>query len=134
MRKSRFVLLGIVSLAILTTPLTVYAQATTPAANPAAAATPAATPGPLAIFTNYPAQVVGLGETATLPLKVRSGTPGAVDLSVENAPQGWTVSFRGGNRIVSSTYADGVNDATVDLRVETPPDDKAGEVKFNVVA
>ena len=134
MRKSRFVLLVIVSLAILTTPLTVYAQAATPAANPATAATPAATPGPLAIFTNYPSQVVGLGETTTLPLKVRSGTPGAVDLSVENAPQGWTVSFRGGNRIVSSTYADGVNDAAVDLRVETPPDAKAGEVKFNVVA
>ena len=79
MRKSRFVSLVIVLLAILTTPLTVYAQATTPAANPATAATPAATPAPLAIFTNYPAQVVGLGETATLPLKVRSGTPGTVD-------------------------------------------------------
>ncbi len=86
MRKSRFVLLVIVSLAILTTPLTVYAQATTPAANPATAATPAATPGPLAIFTNYPSQVVGIGETATLPLKVRSGTPGTVDLSAENVP------------------------------------------------
>lgn len=134
MRKSRFVSLVIVLLAILTTPLTVYAQATTPAANPATAATPAATPAPLAIFTNYPAQVVGLGETATLPLKVRSGTPGTVDLSVENAPAGWTVSFRGGNRIVSSTYADGVNDATVDLRVETPPNAKAGVVKFNVAA
>ncbi|MFN8464735.1 MAG: NEW3 domain-containing protein [Caldilineaceae bacterium] len=134
MRKSRFVLLVIVSLAILTTPLTVYAQATTPAANPATAATPSATPAPLAIFTNYPSQVVGLGETATLPLKVRSGTPGTVDLSVQNAPEGWAVSFRGGNRIVSSTYADGVNDATVDLRVETPADAKAGEVKFNVVA
>ncbi len=134
MRKSRFVLLVIVSLAILTTPLTVYAQATTPAANPATAATPAATPAPLAIFTNYPSQVVGLGETATLPLKVRSGTPGTVDLSVENAPAGWTVSFRGGNRIVSSTYADGVNDATVDLRVETPADAKAGVVNFSVVA
>ena len=134
MRKSRFVLLVIVSLAILTTPLTVYAQAATPVANPATAATPAATPGPLAIFTNYPSQVVGLGETATLPLKVRSGTPGTVDLSVENAPPGWTVSFRGGNRIVSSTYADGVSDAAVDLRVETPPDAQAGEVKFNVVA
>ena len=35
MRKSRFVLLVISTLAILTTPLTVYAQATTPAANPA---------------------------------------------------------------------------------------------------
>ena len=134
MRKSRFVLLVIVSLAILTTPLTVYAQATTPAANPATAATPSATPGPLAIFTNYPSQVVGIGETATLPLKVRSGTPGTVDLSAENVPQGWTVSFRGGNRIVSSTYADGVNDASVDLRVETPADAKAGATKFNVVA
>jgi uncharacterized membrane protein len=125
--------LVIVSLAILTTPLTVYAQATTPAANPATAATPAATPVPLAIFTNYPSQVVGIGETATLPLKVRSGTPGIVELSAENVPQGWTVSFRGGNRIVSSTYADGTNDATVDLRVETPPDAKAGVTKFNVV-
>ncbi len=73
MRKSRFVLLVIVSLAILTTPLTVYAQATTPAANPATAATPTATPAPLAIFTNYPSQVVGLGETATLPLKDLGG-------------------------------------------------------------
>ena len=57
---------------------------------------------------------------------MRSGTPGVVDLSAENVPQGWTVSFRGANRIVSSTYVDGVNDATVDLRVETPADAQAG--------
>ena len=39
-----------------------------------------------------------------MPLKVRSSTPGTVDLSLPNAPQGWTLSFRGGNRIVSSVY------------------------------
>ena len=43
MRKSRFVLWVIVPFA-------------------------SCTPRPLAIFTNYPSQVVGLGETAALPL------------------------------------------------------------------
>ncbi len=144
MRKSRFVLLVISTLAILTTPLTVYAQATAPAGNPAPATTPSAAvapatappavPVPLTIFTNYPAQVVGIGETATIPLKVRSSTPGIVELSLPNAPQGWPLSFRGGGRIVSSVYVDGVNDAAVELRVETPADAQAGLAAFDVTA
>ncbi|MEJ5200205.1 MAG: NEW3 domain-containing protein, partial [Anaerolineae bacterium] len=48
--------------------------------------------------------------------------------------EGWTATFRGGGRIVQSVFADGVSDATVDLRLEPPKNLKAGTYKFVVVA
>lgn len=121
------VFLSVIMLLALT-PLAALAQATTPQST-----TPD-TPQPLTIFTTFPAQVIGLDETVSLPLKVRAGAPQAVQLTVEEAPADWQVSFRGGSRTVSSVFADGVNDASVDLRVEPAADTSAGVYNFTIVA
>lgn len=128
MRRVQYSALLIVILLLIFAPLGAYAQDNT------AQATTNAAPQPLTIFTTYPSQVIGLDETVSLPLKVRSGVAETVNLSVENAPDGWQVSFRGGSRTVSSVFVDGVNDASVDLRVE-PANVAPGSVyTFTVVA
>ena len=121
MRKTQLFLTLIVLLLLaasfMAAPLQALAQDTAPAATPPAnqAANQAAAQ-PLTIFTAYPAQAIGLDETVTLPLTLRAGTAQPVNLSVENAPEGWEISFRGGQRTVTSVFADGENDASVDLR------------------
>ena len=113
-----------VTLSVMVAPQRALAQSTpVPTETSTETPAPAGTPTPLTIFTSYPAQVIGIGETLNLSLKIRTGAPGAVALSVENAPAEWTMTFRGGGRIVSAVYADGVNDATVDLRIEPPAAD-----------
>lgn len=113
---------------LLLTPATLFAQGDpTPAANP----TP---PAPLSIFTTFPAQVIGLNENISIPLKVRAGTAQTVQLSLEDVPAGWNVFFRGGNRSVSAVYVDGVNDASVDLRVEPATTAAGGVYNLTVVA
>ena len=62
---------------------------------------PTATPEPLTIYTQYPSRMIGFGEIVTLPLKVRAGTAQTVWLQVNDLPQGWNASFRGGAQIVA---------------------------------
>lgn len=128
MRKGyAFVGLFIV-LSLLLTPAALFAQGDpTPAAN----STP---PAPLSIFTTFPAQMIGLNENVSIPLKVRAGTAQTVQLSLEEVPEGWNVFFRGGNRSVSAVYVDGVNDASVDLRVEPATTAAGGVYNLTVVA
>jgi len=128
MRKG-YVFVGLlIVISLLLTPATLFAQgAPTPAANP----TP---PAPLSIFTTFPAQVIGLNENVSIPLKVRAGTPQTVQLTLEDAPEGWNVFFRGGNRSVSAVFVDGVNDAAVDLRVEPAATAAGGVYNLTVVA
>ncbi|MBW7884685.1 MAG: hypothetical protein H3C34_19005 [Caldilineaceae bacterium] len=104
------------------------------AQDEAAVPTAEATAQPLTIFTTYPAQIIGRGESLNLPLKLRSGSAEAVKLAVEDVPEGWTVSFRGGSRTVTAVYVDGQNDSAVDLRVEAPANAEAGPHAFTVVA
>jgi uncharacterized membrane protein len=91
-------------------------------------------PDSLLLYTQYPSRMIGFGETATVPLKLRSGTAEPVDLSVKGLPNGWTASFRGGSQIVDAVYVDGVSEASVDLRLEPPADVKAGKYELTVVA
>lgn len=127
MRKLQLSLALLVLIALLFMPLAAYAQE-------AAQAEPTPTPQPLTIFTSYPSQVVGMNETVTLVLKVRAGEPQVVQLSVEDAPNGWALSFRGGNRTVSSVFVDGKNDASVDLRLEPVGVEPGTTHTFTVVA
>ena len=109
-------------------PATVFAQGSANSPTPVPAA-------PLAVFTTYPSQVVGTGETVTLPLKLRVGAkPQVVQLSASTVPEGWTATFRGGGQIVQAVYVETTTDATVDLRLEPPADVKAGAYKFVVTA
>ncbi len=103
--------------------------------NPVAAQegsnTPTPTPWPLTLFTNYPSQVVGLGETVNIPLVIRGGTkPQVVQLETIKQPDGWTVNFRGGGKIVTSAFVEPDADSDVDLRLEQPKDVQPGEYTF----
>ncbi len=126
-RVTSSVFLSVIMLLALT-PLAALAQETTPQST-----TPDA-PQPLTIFTTFPSQVIGLDETVSLPLKVRAATPQTVNLTVEELPADWQASFRGGSRTVSAVFADGINDASVDLRVEPAAETAAGVYSFTVVA
>ena len=93
-----------------------------------------ATPVPLTIFTPYPSRIIGPGESVSMPLKVRSGTAGTVSLEIRDLPKGWSASFRGGSQIVDAVYTDGINDASVDLRLEPAADTAAGIYPLTVAA
>lgn len=97
--------------------------------------TPTPTPGPLTIFTNYPSQVVGLGETVTIEAFLRGGkAPQVVQLEAVDVPKGWTVTFRGDGKIVKSAFVEPDADSTVDIRIEQPKDVQAGTYNFTVRA
>ena len=74
MRRVQYSALLIVILLLIFAPLGAYAQDNT------AQATTNAAPQPLTIFTTYPSQVIGLDETVSLPLKVRSGVAETVNV------------------------------------------------------
>lgn len=94
-------------------------------------ATPTATPWPLTLFTNYPSQVVGLGETVTIPLTLRGGTkPQVVQLETVKIPEGWTVTFRGGGKMIKSAFVEPDADTDVDLRLEQPKEAQPGDYTF----
>jgi uncharacterized membrane protein len=123
MRFHRFLVLGISLAAVL-------------ALLPAAAlAQTEVTPPKLTLWTNYPSQTIGLDETVTLTLKLRSTVPAQiVQLQALEVPTGWTVTFRGAGRIVQSVFVDTNADANVDLRVELPANVQPGTYRFVVEA
>lgn len=90
---------------------------------------------PLLLTTEYPGQVVGAGETATLELTLQTGTEAQIaELSIEDLPENWEATFRGGNRIVQSVYVRPGAEATVNLRVDVPADVEPGRYTFTVIA
>jgi uncharacterized membrane protein len=95
---------------------------------------PTATPEPLTIYTQYPSRMIGFGEIVTLPLKVRAGTPQTVWLQVNDLPQGWNASFRGGAQIVDAVYVNGKDEASIDLRLEPSADTQPGKYELSVTA
>lgn len=88
----------------------------------------------LTISAAYPSMVVGIGETVTLNMDIRSPVSQRVDLSVLNLPVNWTAEFRGGGRVISSVYVTEGNASKVELRVMTPKTAPAGQYSFKVVA
>ncbi|MFN3982435.1 MAG: hypothetical protein ACK4SA_18820, partial [Caldilinea sp.] len=114
--------------ALLLTPTAVLAQ------DEPAPTENSAPPQPLTIFTTFPAQVIGLDATVSIPLKVRAGTSQTVQLAVEDVPADWQVSFRGSNRTVSAVFVDGATDVSVDLRIDPPATTTGGVYRMTVVA
>lgn len=118
-----FALLVVIVALLAAAPLAAQAQAPTPAAPV------------FSLSTTYPSQTIGLGEDVTLSLKLRSTYPAQiVRLEARQVAEGWTATFRGSGRIVQSVFADGVSDASVDLRLEPPAGLKAGTYRFLAVA
>ena len=89
----------------------------------------------LVIFTSYPSQVIGFEESPTIRLTLRTGTEAQiVSLEMEELPEGWTATFRGGGSIIKSVYVEPEKDATVNLKLEPPADVSGGTHKFVVLA
>ena len=97
--------------------------------------TPATPPQGLTLFTRYPAQEAAIGENVTIGLTLRTDlAPEIVHLEAQNVPTGWTVTFKGGGRVIQAAYVEPKSDTQVDLRVEPPKDVKAGAYQFTVLA
>ncbi len=89
----------------------------------------------LVLFTDYPSRVIGFEESPTIRLTLRTGTKAQiVQLEMEEMPDGWTATFRGGGSIIKSVYVEPDKDASVSLRLEPPADVAGGTHKFVVVA
>ncbi len=89
----------------------------------------------LTVFTSYPSQVIALGETASIGLKLRTGTgPQVVQLTMKQIPEGWTATFRGGGKIIKAVYVEPENEASVTLKLEPPADEASGTYQFVVLA
>jgi uncharacterized membrane protein len=90
---------------------------------------------PLTLFTRYPAQEAAIGEDVRFDLTLRSSTSSQiVRLGVENLPEGWTATFRGGGEVVRAAYVEPESETSVDLRIEPPQDVKADTYSFAAVA
>lgn len=87
----------------------------------------------LLLYTPYPSQTMGIGESVTLDLNLRTGdTSQVVTLEVEEVPENWSVAFRGGGRIVHSVFVQPDEEASVELRIEPPINAEPGT--YNLVA
>ncbi|MCA0303398.1 MAG: hypothetical protein LCH95_13430 [Proteobacteria bacterium] len=93
-------------------------------------------PRGLFLMTDYPAQTVRVGETATIRMKLANAglPPEPVALSVAGVPAGWKVDLLGGGQTVASAMP-GVNqDVALQLRVEVPKEAQPGAQKITVSA
>jgi len=87
----------------------------------------------LAAYTAYPSRVIGMGESVSFPIKLRTETAGQdVDLKVTKLPEGWTATFRGANQIVQAAHVQPNSESSVNLRLEPPADVKPGVYDFTV--
>ncbi|GIV78086.1 MAG: hypothetical protein KatS3mg050_2480 [Litorilinea sp.] len=106
-----------------------------PAPLQAQDATPTPAAPSLTVFTPYPSQVIGTEDNVNLDIKLRvTGEPQVVQLSMEELPEGWTATFRGGSRIIQAVYVEPDTDASVTLRLEPPASVEAGTYRFVVAA
>jgi uncharacterized membrane protein len=121
-----FILLISLALFVLIVPAPAMAQEESP--------TPTSTPPVLSIYTPYPSQVIGLGETSSLDINLEAGEEAqAVELEIEGLPEGWTATFRGGGEIIHSVYVKRGEETSIDLRIETPANGEPGTVNLTVI-
>jgi len=92
-------------------------------------------PPNLSVSTTYPSQVVQLGESVTVSLSVEAADiPQTVEMSMEQMPEGWTATFRGGGRVIQSIFVDANSSGTVDVRLDQPENAEPGAYNFVVLA
>ncbi len=119
-----FAVLVVISL-LLSLPLAVMARTGSPAEDEPE----------LVLFTDYPSQVIGFDESPTIKLTLRSGVePQIVELAMDEMPEGWMATFRGGATVVRSVYVEPEKDASVNLKLEPPADVIGGTHRFVVAA
>jgi uncharacterized membrane protein len=92
------------------------------------------------VFTNYPAQSTEIGSTVTFPLTFRKAgsSPQVVRLEMQEAPEGWTATFRGGGRVVQAVYVEPNlepgKELSAEVRLEPPDNVAPGIYRFVVLA
>jgi uncharacterized repeat protein (TIGR01451 family) len=92
-------------------------------------------PPNLSVSTTYPSQVVQLGESVSISLDVQAADlPQTVEMSMEEMPDGWTATFRGGGRVIQSVFVDANSSGSVDVRLDPPENAKSGTYTFTVLA
>lgn len=89
----------------------------------------------LVLFTSYPSQIVGVGETVSISLKLRAiGVAQIVRLEMKELPEGWIATFRGGSTDIQSVYVEPGSDASITLRLEPPAGVAGNTYRFVVLA
>jgi len=112
------------SLVILAAPSTAMAQEESRAAKAS-----------FTISTTYPNQVVELGESITIKMDINAfGEDETVTLEMDEMPEGWKATFRGGGRIINSVFVEAGSTESIDLRLDPPENPELGEFTFVVLA
>jgi uncharacterized membrane protein len=88
----------------------------------------------LVLTTPYPSVEAQPGSDVTLGLVVTSATPEVVDLDVEDLPEGWTATLRGGGFVIHEITSAPEEGAEADLEISVPPNTAPGEYPITVVA
>ena len=89
----------------------------------------------LSVSTTYPSEVVQLGESVSFTLALQAtDVAQTVDMSMQQIPEGWTATFRGGSHIIESVYVGANSSGSVDLRLDPPAGEKPGTYTFIVLA
>jgi uncharacterized membrane protein len=94
-----------------------------------------AQPG-ISLYTAFPSQVVRAGDTIDVSITVHNQDlpTQLIDLSAQDVPDGWSVNFLGGGRVVQSVAVQSNTDQTITLKVELPVDAKDGAYHMTVHA
>lgn len=86
---------------------------------------------PLEITTPYPSQVVELGETVNIDLKIKANDIAqTVNLEMDRLPEGWEATFRGGGQIIKSVYVEENDFVSIDLQLTPPEEAETGTFDF----
>lgn len=89
----------------------------------------------LLLFADYPSRVIDVGEVVTLNLNLRTrSAPQVAELAIEDLPENWSATFRGGGQIVRSAFVNPDTDSTVELQVQPPTDIQPGAYRFTALA
>jgi uncharacterized repeat protein (TIGR01451 family) len=90
--------------------------------------------GSVELTTPYPAVVVPPGQKVSFKIQVRTDVSDRVDLSVSDAPDGWTTSLRGEGFVVDSVETSGDDPVELTLDVTVPEDAAPGTNRVVVAA
>jgi uncharacterized repeat protein (TIGR01451 family) len=81
---------------------------------------------PVTLSTPYPAIEVAPGAKVSLAISVDTEDAGRVDLTVEDVPDGWLATLRGGGFLVNGVHATGSEATEVTLDVTVPEGAESG--------
>lgn len=89
---------------------------------------------PVTLSTPYPAIEVAPGARVSLAISVDTDNAGRVDLAVEDVPDGWLATLRGGGFLVNGVYATGSEATEVTLDVTVPEAAESGVQRLTLRA